>query len=236
MQTMDEAKQNAAARGGWRMVSVWDLPVRLFHWTLVGLVIASFVTAKVGGSLKEYHLWSGYAILTLVLFRILWGFAGSTHARFADFVRGPAAVIGYARALAKGDAIRCRGHGPLGGWGIVGILVALLVQAVTGLFASDDIATEGPLVRWVSEDTSAFITRIHNWNEVVLIVMVSLHLTAIAYYAWVRRENLVASMITGKKLMPSGESMSEPLRRGTGLAAVLLALCAAAVWAVVSGK
>jgi cytochrome b len=231
---MNEVKSGAGAP--WRMVTVWDLPVRLFHWTLVGLVIASFVTAKVGGNLMQYHLWCGHAILALVLFRIVWGFVGSTHARFADFMRGPAAVIAYARALVTGGEIRSRGHSPLAGWGVVAILAVLLVQAVTGLFSNDDIATEGPLARLVSEDASAFITRIHNWNEIVLIVMVSVHLTAIAYYAWVRRENLVSPMFTGRKFMPPDEAVPEPVRRGSGIAAVLLALCAAAVWAVVSVK
>ena len=228
---MSESK---AGTGEGRRVPVWDLPVRLFHWVLVALVVTSFVTAKLGGNLMQWHMWSGYSILTLVLFRVLWGFAGSTHARFATFVRGPSAVIGYACALVAGRSERHLGHNPLGGWSVLALLASLAVQAGTGLFANDDIVTEGPLVRLISKDTSDFITRIHNWNELVLYALVGLHLAAIIFYAVVKRENLVGPMITGHKSAAPGEPVSEPVMRGAWQAAVLLAGCAALVWLVVT--
>src|SRR5262249_37588218 len=112
-----------------RAVRVWDVPVRLFHWILVALIILSFTTAQIGGNAMRIHELSGFTILTLVLFRVLWGVFGSTYARFADFVRGPAQAIGYARALARGGASFYAGHNPLGGWMIVAMLLCLLIQA-----------------------------------------------------------------------------------------------------------
>ena len=138
---------------------VWDLPVRIFHWVLVLLVLSQVATATIGGNAMEFHALGGYAILALVLFRILWGFAGGTHARFRDFVRGPAAVARYAHRLIKGTAPSHRGHNPLGGWSVVLMLVSLLVQALTGLFANDDVMMEGPLAKHVSGDASAKIGR-----------------------------------------------------------------------------
>jgi cytochrome b len=210
-----------------RPVRVWDLPTRLFHWALVALVTASFVTGKIGGNAMTWHLYTGYAILALVAFRIVWGFIGGRESRFATFVKGPGAVLRYARTLADRAAPRHAGHNPLGGWSVVLMLAALGTQAVTGLFASDDIFVEGPLAAKVSGATVTLATRIHNWNEWVLIALVALHVAAILFYALFKRENLVRPMVTGRKAL-DGPAHDTPNR--AGLAGAVLAIAGACVY------
>ena len=216
-----------------RPLRVWDLPVRLFHWTLVVLLVVSFTTAQIGGNALQYHEWSGFAILTLVLFRLLWGFAGSTYARFTAFVSGPRAALSYARSLIRGGSIFYAGHNPLGGWMIVLLLVSLLVQAGTGLFANDDIMIEGPLARHVSKDVSDLLTRVHHLNFNVLLALVVAHVGAALFYLRVKRDNLILPLVTGSKQVPQDSPAQE--RRGgpLWLAAVLLAASAGAVWIVI---
>ena len=144
-------------------------------------------------------MWNGAAILVLVLFRVLWGFWGGTQSRFAAFVKGPRKVFEYARTLLDGKSKHYPGHNPLGAWSIIAMLAALAIQAGTGLFANDDILTEGPLFQWVSKDTSDWLTRIHLINQNILIGLVALHIGAIAFYLVVKRENLILPMITGHK-------------------------------------
>jgi cytochrome b len=122
----------------------------LFHWTLVALMIAQWLTAQNSGAM-DYHVWGGYAVLALVLFRLIWGVMGSETARFGAFVRGPGAALAYVKALLRGETPLYLGHNPMGGWSIVAMLILLLVQAGTGLFANDDILIEGPLYSWVSK-------------------------------------------------------------------------------------
>jgi cytochrome b len=213
-----------------RGVRVWDLPTRLFHWALVALVVTSFVTGKIGGNAMTWHLYSGYSILALIAFRIVWGFVGGRESRFASFVKGPGAVLRYARTLLDRAAPRHAGHNPLGGWSVMLMIAALATQAVTGLFASDDIFVEGPLAAKVSGATVTLATRIHNWNEWVLVALVATHVAAIAFYALAKRENLVHPMVTGRKALDAPDQ-DTPNR--TGLAAVLLAIAAACVYWVV---
>lgn len=183
-------------------VYVWDLPTRLFHWLIVALVAFSFYTGKTGGTLMQYHEWSGVAILVLVLFRVLWGFWGGAYARFTAFLKGPGAVRRYAASLFGLDYRPHLGHNPLGGWSILAMLICLFVQSATGLFANDDIFTEGPLYAWVSKSTSDGLTGIHHINQNVLLGLVALHLSAIAFHFVVKRENLVVPMVTGRKAWP----------------------------------
>jgi len=216
-----------------RSETVWDLPVRLFHWALVALFASSWVSAQIGGNAMQVHQLSGMSILALVLFRLLWGVLGSTRARFADFVRGPRAALGYGRELLRGRAPFSVGHNPLGGWMVLALLASLLVQAGTGLFANDDIMLEGPLVKHISKDTSDWLTGIHHVNSVVLLVLIVLHIAAVLFYLRVKRENLILPMLTGRKPLAPGREF-EPTHGGPlWLAALLLATCATAVaWLV----
>lgn len=178
---------------------VWDLPTRIFHWSLVVLTTTSFITGKIGGNAMQWHGRSGFAILTLILFRLLWGLFGSRSARFASFLRGPAAVFAYARNLFGGGPVDHIGHNPLGGWSIAAMLAALLFQAASGLFSDDGIITQGPLAHLVSGTLSALLTRWHRINQVVILLLVMVHIGAILFYWSVKRTNLIAPMITGIK-------------------------------------
>jgi cytochrome b len=213
------------------MVLVWDLPTRLFHWCLVILVIISFITAKIGGNAMQYHQWSGYTILVLLLFRLAWGFFGSRESRFVVFVHGPAAVFRYARKLLHPDSRQYLGHNPLGGWSIAAMLLALMIQAATGLFANDDIVTEGPLYNWVSKATSDGITRIHKSNQEVIIGLVAIHILAVLFHFFYKRENLIKPMITGFK--PWNEPGSEPITGLVWKTVLITGLTAMAVFLLV---
>lgn len=163
-------------------VTVWDLPTRIFHWLLVALVAAAFATVEAGGNWMIWHMRCGFSILALVGFRLVWGVVGGRHARFVNFVQSPAAAWQYARQLIRKNAPRHLGHNPMGGWSVLGMLGVLLVQVGTGLFANDDIFTEGPLYPLVSKATSDLLTEIHEINQGLLIALIVLHLGAIFFY------------------------------------------------------
>lgn len=211
---------------------VWDLPTRLFHWVLVVLVTTSFITANIGGNAMQYHVWSGAAILALLLFRLIWGLVGSRTARFIHFVRGPAAAWRYARSLLGPNPERHLGHNPLGGWSIVAMLLALALQAITGLFASDDIATQGPLNVWVSESVADRLTELHEFNAGMIVALVALHISAVLFYLLVKKENLVTPMITGRKPWqdPTASQIQTP---PFWVALLIAALSAVAVYLLV---
>ena len=182
-------------------VKIWDLPIRLFHWCLVGLLAFLFWSGKTGGNAMEYHLYAGYLVLALVVFRVVWGFAGSTHARFAHFVNGPSHSIEFAKRLMSKSAAQVAGHNPLGGWMVVVMLIALLVQTGTGLFANDDIAAEGPLMALVSKELSDRLSTIHSWNFNFLLALAGIHTAAVLFHVFVKKENLVSAMFTGMKTL-----------------------------------
>jgi cytochrome b len=225
----DTSAENDAAKINRLMV--WDLPVRIFHWALVLLILFSWWSGKEGGNLMQYHMWSGYAILTLGLFRLAWGVAGSSSARFTSFVRGPRAALAYLRTLPERRAGVHIGHNPLGGWSVVLMLVCILLQAGTGLFANDDIVTEGPLYKLVSKDTSDFLTSIHYYNFYVLLALIAAHIGAVLFYVFYKADNLIKPMFTGYKLRARGDAA--PRIASTWLAAVLVAVAACAVYLIV---
>jgi cytochrome b len=214
-----------------RAVGVWDGPVRLFHWLLVFLVIVCVATAKIGGNLMTTHMFSGYLVLTLLIFRFMWGVAGGHHARFTSFVRGPTIVLRYAVGLTRRDAPRHLGHNPLGGWSVIAMLAVLLLQSSTGLFASDDIITQGPLNTLVSSATGRMLTRIHHSNAMVTGTLVAIHLAAVLFYLLVKGENLIKPMITGLKMW-NGEA---PPCGGNLWTAALVAVISGALVALIVG-
>ena len=219
---------------GETQVKVWDAPVRLFHWLLVLLFAFMFFTGKSGSDWMEWHMRAGYAILALVLFRILWGFAGSTHARFSSFLSGPTACIECLKHLMARKPSPYPGHNPLGGWMVLVLLVALLVQTGTGLFANDDLLSEGPLVALISKATSDQLTVIHVWNFNLLLALAGVHLIAVLYHAGFMKENLIGAMFTGVKRLPADAAGGVVARFASPwLALVLLAVAAFAVYLIV---
>ncbi len=197
-----------------KRIRLWDLPTRLFHWLLVLSVVAAIVSGQVGGNFIDWHARIGLFIVGLVVFRLVWGVAGSTYARFGHFFPTPARV----RAYLKGEWTGL-GHNPLGAFSVLGLLALLTLQVVTGLFANDDIAFVGPLADLVSKALSNRLTGLHHQAANLIFVLIALHVAAIVFYARVKKENLVKPMVTGWKEVETGESA-----RGGGVLALLLAL------------
>jgi cytochrome b len=220
---------------GHSSVRVWDLPVRLFHWVLVLLFAFMFYTGKSGSEWIEWHMRSGYAILALVLFRLMWGFAGSTYARFSSFLAGPVSCIGFLKKLLARAPAPYASHNPLGGWMVLVMLLALLVQTGTGLFANDDLLSEGPLASLIAKELSDRLTSFHSWNFNFLLLLAGLHIAAVLYHWGVMKENLVGAMFTGMKHMPADPAPgNSPVRFASPwLALVLLAVAAVAVYLIV---
>ena len=204
-------------------IGVWDLPVRLFHWAVVLLVPAMWWTAE--NEEMEIHILLGQMMLGLVLFRILWGVLGSSTARFSGFVRGPGRMLAYLRGE-KGGV----GHNPIGALSVLAMLLALAVQVGLGLFASDeDGLHQGPLSYHVSAETAETLTERHEMWFYVILALIALHLAAILYYLMVRRDNLVAPMITGTRTAKVGETAMVPAPLWRLLLAAGLALGATLV-------
>ncbi len=201
---------------------LWDLPTRLFHWLLVAAVAAAVITGQLGGGLMVWHGRLGIAICGLLAFRLVWGFAGSTYARFAQFFPTPGKLRAYLAGQWQGE-----GHNPLGALSVFGLLGLLTAQVMTGLVANDDIAFNGPLLDLVGRDWSNRLTGLHHLLADGLIALVVLHVAAIVYYRRVRQKNLLKPMLTGWQ---EGEGESA---RGGSLVALLFALllAGAAVYA-----
>lgn len=210
-------------------IRIWDLPTRVFHWLLVLCIIGSFVTVNLGGFWMDYHFLFGYGIIALLIFRLIWGCVGPSPARFAHFVKGPRHIAGYLR----GQPALGAGHSPLGALSVIAMLLALAVQAGTGLFANDGIMNEGPLASYVSSAWSDTLTGIHQINKLVILALVALHLVAIAWYAWVRKRALVRAMVTGDKPLADVPPDTPPTPDGAVVrikAAVVAAVAVALAW------
>ncbi len=199
---------------------VWDLPVRLVHWLLAALI--AFSWWSVHNHHTDWHIWSGIAILTLLIFRFLWGFFGSSTARFSHFVRGPKQVLGYIRGQWSGI-----GHTPLGALSVIALFAAVAIQVGLGLVSQDnDGLYMGPLARLVTSDTSDKARDIHElWFNVVLGLII-LHLAAIVFYRMARGKELTKPMITGKAVV---DPPAAPIRQGKWWVAIL---CLAVAFAV----
>lgn len=210
-------------------IRIWDLPTRLFHWLLVVCIIGSFVTVNLGGLWMDYHFLFGYAILALLIFRLIWGCVGPAHARFSGFVRGSGQIVGYMR----GSSAHAAGHSPVGALSVLAMLLALCVQVATGLFANDGILSEGPLASFVSSAWSDTLTGIHQANRIVIVALVVLHLLAIAWYSLVRKRPLVRAMITGDKAHTDVPPDTLATQDGAGMrlkAVGVAAIALAIVW------
>ena len=200
---------------------LWDLPTRLFHWLLALGVFLSWLSHE--RDWIEVHLWSGYGVLVLVIFRIVWGFFGSVHSRFTDFVRSPTAVLRYWR----GEPSETAGHNPAGAWSILVLLALLLLQAGTGLFNSDGLLFDGPLHHALDSDVTDKLGELHDELFWVILGFIGLHVAAVLYYQFVRREPLIGAMVTGGE---RGKGAPVSLWRALGLLILCCGLLALAVY------
>lgn len=213
-------------------VRVWDLPTRLFHWCLAILVVALAITGYIGGGLMDWHARLGYAVLALLLFRIVWGFVGGYWSRFASFFYSPRSVVAYLRGQAHPDHLV--GHNPLGAGSVFGMLLLLLAQVGTGLVGDDEISFTGPLNRFVDSSTGLAATWYHKQvGQWLVIGLVLLHIAAILFYLWKKRDNLIRAMLGGDKQVAHSAPSSRDDTVTRIAALLLLGLCAAAVgWVV----
>jgi cytochrome b len=211
-----------------RPVVVWDLPTRLFHWLMVLLVVAAYVTIRLNW--LDWHVRIGEALLALLIFRLLWGCFGSETARFRGFMASPAAALRHLRHLFQRESDTQVGHNPAGGWMVLLLLALLLAETLSGLYDYNDIQDVGPLTAWVPGPIAYAILLLHSalWDAIV--AAVALHLLAIALYAAAKGHNLLLPMLTGRKSLPA--SVAQPRLAPIALALVLLAVAAAVVAAL----
>jgi len=207
-----------------KRIALWDLPTRVFHWALVVLVVAAFITGQIGGTAIDWHARIGLCIVGLVVFRLVWGLIGSSHARFASFFPTPGSVRAYLRGQWRGV-----GHNPLGALSVFAMLALIGVQLGSGLFANDDIAFDGPLARLISKELSDKLSGIHLFSINLLIALVALHLAAIVYYLAFQRATLIRPMLTGWKDVETGTGESAQ-GGGGGAFVVALLIALAAVY------
>lgn len=205
-------------------IRLWDLPTRLFHWSLVVAVSVAVITGELGGEWMGVHGKAGLTIVGLVTFRVAWGFIGSTHARFLSFLPTPGKILAYLKGRWQGV-----GHNPLGALSVFALLGLLAVQAGTGLFTNDDIAFTGPLNVLVDETLAGRLTGWHRQLANVLLGLLALHIVAIFFYVRFKKDKLIKPMVTGWKEVPHGHSRSAT--KGGPVALVLaLAVAGGAVY------
>lgn len=209
-------------------IRVWDLPTRLFHWTLAICVMGLIATSQIGGAAMDWHFRLGYTVLALLLFRLVWGLVGGHWSRFSSFLFSPASVIRYVRGQASVE--HTTGHNPLGAGSVFAMLLFLLLQVGTGLISDDEIASSGPLTRFVSGSLVSQATAYHKEvGKLILLVLIALHVAAILFYLWRKRENLVRPMLLGDKVISQPAPASRDDARARVVAGLLMILCAGLV-------
>ena len=214
-------------------IRIWDWPVRLSHWLIVALFAALWWTGE--NEQLDLHRDAGFLLLSVIIFRVLWGFVGSSTARFSDFMRGPRATGAYVGELIRGRTDRLTiGHNPLGGWSVMAMLALLAGELTLGLFTVDvDGDQPGPLAKFISFDQGRTVAGWHHWVFNGLLALIGLHLLAIAFYAVVKRDNLIGPMLTGAKPHPAETEPMTPAPLWRLAAAVVVS--AALTWLIVKG-
>jgi cytochrome b len=207
-----------------RDVLVWDIPIRIFHWLVVALVAAAYATWRLNWMV--WHGWVGEALLTLLLFRLSWGFFGGETARFSHFLTSPGAIFRHLKTSLKREPDRQVGHNPAGGCMVLLLLALLLVETLTGLYVANDIADEGPLTEMAPAWVANAIASAHAIVWDALLAAIVLHVLAIAGFAAIKGQNLLRPMITGTKVLPA--SVGTPRRGSLARAGLLLLGCAVA--------
>lgn len=211
-----------------RVIRVWDLPLRLFHWLLLAAVTGALVSIKIGGSAAlVWHGRFGQAVLGLIVFRLMWGLIGSRTARFASFVRGPRAIRDYLAGRWAGS-----GHNPVGALSVLALLGLFGFQAATGLFTYDAISFRGPMAAAVSSDTVSLLSDWHTQTEWWLYGLIALHVAAVLWYACIRKERILRPMLNGRKTVAAGDERYRDNEGGGALRVLIaVAIALAVVWA-----
>lgn len=180
------------------ILRVWDLPTRLFHWALAFCVISLIITGVRGGAAMVWHTRLGYCVITLLLFRFVWGFVGGYWSRFVQFIYAPTSILAHLRG--KSLPAHNAGHNPLGSLSVWGLFLVLTFQIATGLVSDDEIATQGLLAKFVTSASSLLATSYHkHWGKWVILTLVLLHIAAILFYFFKKKQNLIQPMLSGDK-------------------------------------
>ncbi|GAB3477170.1 cytochrome b/b6 domain-containing protein [Polaromonas eurypsychrophila] len=209
-------------------VRVWDLPTRIFHWALVAGVLGLAISGTIGGNVMVWHFRFGYTVLTLLLFRIIWGLVGGRWSRFGAFIYSPQSVFNYLKG--RGKTEHSVGHSPIGAGSVFAMLGILLAQVGSGMLSDDEIAFAGPLTRFVSNASVSLATNYHkNIGKWILLALVLLHIAAIVFYLW-RKHNLVGAMLHGDKELVTRVPPSRDDAASRTAALVVLAACGALVF------
>ena len=212
-------------------VRIWDLPTRSFHILLIICVIGLVATGEMGGDAMQLHFWFGYAVLTLVLFRLIWGFVGGHWSRFVNFVPTPNKLLSYVYALRTKQTPLSIGHNPLGALSVIGMLSVLLVQVFSGFMSDDEISNSGPWTTWVPADWIELATEYHSEiGKVLLILLVLLHVGTVVYYKRIKHDDLITPMLTGDKELPSDTQASRDTWTSRLFALSILLGCAYVVY------
>lgn len=210
------------------IVRIWDLPTRLFHWILVGALLGLLITGNVGADAMVWHFRFGYMVLTLLLFRLIWGFCGGHWSRWSQLPLSPAHVWAYVRGRVA--TVHLIGHNPLGSWSVLALLFLLGLQVITGLFSDDEISTMGPLSSWASSTVVGWATAAHKgWGKLLLLALIGIHLFALIWYRWRKHPPLVPAMLHGNKSLPEPVQASRDNLATRSLALFVLALSGLAV-------
>ncbi|MCO4758310.1 MAG: cytochrome b/b6 domain-containing protein [Oceanospirillaceae bacterium] len=209
-----------------RMIQVWDLHTRIFHWSLASLFVFLIISGDLGDDLIEWHFYAGYLLSGLIVFRLIWGVVGSEYSRFVSFIRHPLHTLGYAKRMFQGTAEHHYGHNPAGGMMVVVLLLLLSVQVASGLVTTDDVIWDGPFYSAVSDDLAELGSMLHHQIQNVLQLLVVLHVAAIIFHRFKYKDALVPAMVHGKKPDQGGAVSTS----GAGVLASLIALSLSAGW------
>ncbi len=214
-------------------IRIWDLPTRLFHGALVVCVLGLLITGQLGGNAMTWHFRLGYAVLTLLLFRLIWGVVGGYWSRWSQLPISPRRVQAYWQGRSSWQDTA--GHNPLGSWSILAFLLILTLQVSTGLISDDEIATMGPLSSLVPAQWVSWATSWHKaWGKLILVFLIVLHLLALVWYRWRKKQSLVPAMWHGHKTLPEQVPPSQDHARSRVTALILLMLSGLAVFCLVS--
>ena len=210
---------------------IWDIPTRLFHWLLVGSIVAQYATANWLDNAVQWHFYIGYFTLFLVVFRLLWGVVGTRYATFTQFVKGPKSVMNYLKSLFDKHATPTAGHNPLGGWFVVVMLILVAIQSISGLFMTDDIFLDGPYRALATEEVLSVMSSLHHLAFDALLYVITLHISAVIFYAVFKKQKLAPAMVHGKKEVFHDEADGQPMgiKHSKLIRALIVALVAALV-------
>lgn len=216
-------------------VRIWDLPTRGFHGLLALCVAGLVATGEVGGDAMRWHFYFGYAVLTLVLFRVVWGFLGGHWSRFVNFVPSPFALLAYVRAVRAKESPQSVGHNPLGALSVLGMLGVLLLQVLSGFVSDDEISNAGPWTALVSSDWVSQATEYHSdIGKVLVLLLVAVHVATVLYYKRVKGEDLMTPMLVGDKVLETPAQASRDTLTSRLFALSVLAGCAYVVYRLVN--